>query len=432
VTATVVQSGDYTLEIDTGAPVQGFRLDDTLRGVLDGTTFVLDGLTDFADVTDGVKGIRVKRGRRDIKDQFSAGTMTFVLDDTAAGGVFNPFATDSPYYDPDNDKPGLAPMRLVRLYREAELLFVGRIVDYDYNFDLNGDDTVSVTCADDFYLLAQTVTDEVHIDQELTGARIEAILDLTEVNYPTGAARSIATGTVELGGHSGGGGGGHDYDLELGQVVLDYLRLVNDAEQGRLYIDREGVLVFENRIGATLSAAVADFHDDGTNYPYRNVDISFGADKVVNLVYVSTLNNKSGTASDAGSQAEYFIQSLAVTGSLLNTDADAQDLADYLLNPDPEATFTAIEVAFSQLSDAQRDVVATIDIGDTITVEKSFINGASTTQLAQELAVEGVEHYIDTAGGHVARFYTSPTTIVYELILDDAVYGALDALNVLG
>jgi len=432
VTATVVQSGDYTLEIDTGAPVQGFRLDDTLRGVLDGTTFVLDGLTDFADVTDGVKGIRVKRGRRDIKDQFSAGTMTFVLDDTAAGGVFNPFATDSPYYDPDNDKPGLAPMRLVRLYREAELLFVGRIVDYDYNFDLNGDDTVSVTCADDFYLLAQTVTDEVHIDQELTGARIEAILDLTEVNYPTGAARSIATGTVELGGHSGGGGGGHDYDLELGQVVLDYLRLVNDAEQGRLYIDREGVLVFENRIGATLSAAVADFHDDGTNYPYRNVDISFGADKVVNLVYVSTLNNKSGTASDAGSQAEYFIQSLAITGSLLNTDADAQDLADYLLNPDPEATFTAIEVAFSQLSDAQRDVVATIDIGDTITIEKSFINGASTTQLAQELAVEGVEHYIDTSGGHVARFYTSPTTIIFELILDDPVYGVLDALNALG
>jgi len=432
VTATVVQAGDYTLEIDTGAPVQGFRLDDTVRGVLDGTTFVLDGLTDFADVTDGVKGIRVKRGRRDIKDQFSAGTMTFVLDDTAAGGVFNPFATDSPYYDPANQKPGLAPMRLVRLYREAELLFVGRIVDYGYEFNLNGDDTVSVTCADDFYLLAQTVTDDVHIDQELTGARIEAILDLTEVNYPTGAARSIATGTVELGGHSGGGGGGHDYDLELGQIVLDYLRLVNDAEQGRLYIDREGVLVFENRIGATLSAAVADFHDDGTNYPYRNVDISFGADKVVNLVYVSTLNNKSGTASDAGSQAEYFIQSLAVTGSLLNTDADAQDLADYLLNPDPEATFTAVEVAFSQLSDAQRDVVATIDIGDTITIEKSFINGASTTQLAQELAVEGVEHYIDTAGGHVARFYTSPTTIVYELILDDAVYGVLDALNALG
>jgi len=351
--------------------------------------------------------------------------MTFLLDDTAAGGVFNPFASDSPYYDPDNDKPGLAPMRLVRLYRESELLFVGRITDFDYGFGLDGDDTVSVRCADDFYLLAQTVTDDTSLSKELSGERIEAILDLTEVNYPTGSARSIATGTVEI-------GGGGDYNLELGQNVLDYLRLVNDAERGRLFIDREGVLVFENRIGNTLSAPVASFHDDGTNYPYRNVDISFGADKVVNLVYVSTLNNKSGTASDANSQSEYFIQSLAVTSSILDTDAAAQDLADYLLNPQPEPTFTAIEVAFAQLTDAQRDVVATIDIGDTISIEKSFINGATTTQLAQELAVEGVEHYIDTTAGHVVRFYTSPTTIVYELILDDAVYGVLDALNVLG
>ena len=428
----VVQSGDYTLEIDTGAPVRGFRLDDAVRGVLDGTTFVLDGVTDFADVTDGTRSIRIRRGRRDIADQFGAGTMTFLLDDTTAGGVFNPFATDSPYYDPDNDKPGLAPMRLVRLYRESELLFVGRITDFDYGFGLDGDDTVSVQCADDFYLLAQTVTDDVHIDQELTGARIETILDLTEVNYPTGAARSIATGTVELGGHTGGGGGGHDYDLELGQNVLDYLRLVNDAERGRLYIDREGVLVFEDRIGNTLSSPVADFHDDGTNYPYRNVDISFGADKVVNLAYVQSLANDFGSAEDTDSQAKYFIQSVAISASLLDTDAACADLADYLLNPEPEPTFTAIEVAFSQLSDVQRDVVATIDIGDTITIKKEFINGASTTQLAQELAVEGVEHYIDTSGGHVARFYTSPTTIIFELILDDAVYGVLDALNVLG
>jgi hypothetical protein len=116
----------------------------------------------------------------------------------------------------------------------------------------------------------------------------------------------------------------------------------------------------------------------------------------------------------------------------LNTDADAQDLADYLLNPQPEATFTAVEVAFAQLSDAQRDVVATIDVGDTITIEKSFLNGGVETELAQELAVEGVEHYIDYLGGHVARFYTSPTTIVYELILDDATYGVIDSTNVLG
>jgi len=423
--ATIVQSGDYTLEIDTGDLVREFTLDDATKGVLDNVNFVLDGTTGYADVTDGTRSIRLRRGRRDTSDQFGAGTITFILDDTAAGGVFNPFANQGPYYDPTNEEPGLAPMRQVRLKREDELLFAGRITDYDYDFGLDGDDSVSVSAADDFYLLAQTVTDDVNVSSETSGERIETILDLTEVNYPSGAARNIATGTVTL-GHSS------HFDIDLGQNVLDYLRLVNDAEQGRLFIDREGVLVFQERIGQTLSSPVAAFHDDGTNYPYRRCEISFGADKVVNQVYVQTLNNKSGTASNASSQADYFIQTKAVTGSLLDTTADAQDLADYLLNGYPEPTFTAIEVAFAQLSDAQRDVVATIDIGDTISIEKTFINGATETQLAQELAVEGVEHYINTSEGHVARFYTSAVTIVYELILDDATYGVLDSTNVLG
>jgi hypothetical protein len=423
--AAVVASGDYTLQIDTGAPVRGFRLDNTTRGILDGTTYVLDGLTDFADITDGTRSIQIRRGRRDISDQFAPGIMTFELDDTAAGGVFNPFANDGPYYDPANDEPGLAPMRYVSLQRESDYLFVGRVIDYRYNFSLSGNDTVTVTCADDMYLLGQTVTDDYTASKELSGARIGNILDLPEVDYPTGAARDIATGTVEIGGHG-------DYNLTVGQNVLEYLTLVNNAEQGRLYMTRAGVLTFENRIGATLSTPVAAFHDDGTNYPYRNVDVSFGADKVVNLVFVQTLNNKTGEAADTASQTKYFVQSLAITASQLDTTADAQALADYLLSPEPEATFTAVEVAFVQLTDAQRDVIAAIDIGDTIAIEKQFVNGAAVTELAQELAVEGIEHTIDVNIGHVVRFYTSPTTIVYELILDDSTYGVLDADNVLG
>jgi len=430
--ATIVQSGEYTLEIDTGDLVRSFTLDDPVKGVLDNPTFVLDGATGYADVTSGTQRIEVRRGRRDTSDQFQTGIMNFVLDDTAANGVFNPFANQGPYYDTTNTEPGLAPMRQVRLKRENELLFAGRVVDYTYNFGLDGNDTVDVTCADDFYLLAQAVTDEVHIDKEFSGERIETILDLTEVNYPSGAARNIATGTVELGGHTGGGGGAHTYDLELGTIALDYLRLVNAAERGRLFIDREGVLVFQERIGQTLSNPVVEFNDDGTNYPYRNVDISFGADKVVNLVFVQSLANDFGTASDSASQAKYFVQTASITGSLLDTDAACADLATYLLNPEPEATFTAVEVAFAQLTDGQRDTISTVDIGDTISIEKEFINGATTTQLAQELAVEGIEHRIDTTAGHVVRFYTSPTTIVYELILDDATYCVLDGSNVLG
>ena len=75
--------------------------------------------------------------------------------------------------------------------------------------------------------------------------------------------------------------------------------------------------------------------------------------------------------------------------------------------------------------------MAVVDISDTVSVERTFVTGNTTTTLAQELAVEGVEHEI-TLNGHRVLLFTSPTTIVYELILDDAVYGTLDQENVLG
>jgi hypothetical protein len=73
-----------------------------------------------------------------------------------------------------------------------------------------------------------------------------------------------------------------------------------------------------------------------------------------------------------------------------------------------------------------------VDIGDTISVEKTFPSGTGTTQLAQELSIEGIEHRLDFSTGHSILYSTAPTTIVYELILDDLVYGVLDAENVLG
>ena len=160
--------------------------------------------------------------------------------------------------------------------------------------------------------------------------------------------------------------------------------------------------------------------------------INMVTNNYVNRVVINTLGNKTATAEDLDSQADYFIQTTVIDGSLLNYQADVDTLADYLLQPEPEARFTRVEVGFEQLTDAQRDTVAAIDIGDTITIEKSFLNGGVTTELAQELAVEGITHYINYATGHTVQLYTSQTTIVYELILDDPTYGTLDALNVLG
>ena len=60
-----------------------------------------------------------------------------------------------------------------------------------------------------------------------------------------------------------------------------------------------------------------------------------------------------------------------------------------------------------------------------ISIEKTFQTGSTTSELAQELAIEGIEHRLNFATGHSVLISTSPTTIVYEFILNDAVYGIL-------
>jgi hypothetical protein len=269
--------------------------------------------------------------------------------------------------------------------------------------------------------------DELNVDVETSGQRIETVLDLPEVDYPTGpTARNIDPGTVTL---------GHDsaYTVPAGTNVLGYLSQINQtAEFGRLFISRDGVLTFQQRIGATISGSVADFHDDGTEIAYDELGITFEADAVTNRALVEGLNGTVATADDAASQATYFIQTASITNSLLHDATEIQDAADYLLDGEPEARYNSVGTTFASLTTAQRDAVAIIDIGDTVTIEKTFNSGPGTTQLAQELAVEGIEHLIDVRTGHRVRLFTSPTQIVYQLVLGDLVYGTLGTTNVLG
>jgi hypothetical protein len=423
---SIVESGSYDLLIDTGFIVDGFTLDDTLKGVLDNTEYVLNGTTQYASVIEGSTNITVTRGRRDIGDQFTAGSMNFNLLDGYAGGVFNPFNQESPFFDTANDQAGLAPMRNVILTREGEELFNGYIIDYTYDFNLGGLDEVNVACADRFYVLSQTYMAEYNVSEELANVRIEAVLDLPEVNaFQLPGERNLETSTVLLGGAAA-------YTVPNGTSVAAYMAKINESVQGRIFVARDGTFTFQDRIGTTLSASVADFHDNGTNIPYDQVGISFEANQVVNRASVTHAGGAPEVAEDLASQATYFIQTQSISDALVHNDAAALELAQYLLVAEPEPRYTSVSTPFSTLTDAQRDTVAVIEIGNTITIEKSFTTGNTTTSLAQELAIEGIQHQIDLSSGHRITLFTSPTTVVFELILDDAIYGITDSDNVLG
>ena len=428
-TALVPNAGTFDLEVNIGFSPDAFRLDSATKGTLDGPG-VLDGTTAYASITDGVLNCSIMRGRKDPDDPSPTGTMAFTLDDTLADGVFGPFDEDSPYYDDIADVPGLAPGRLVRLTRydnanNPELLFVGFIVNYDYNFELGGSNTVTVYCADNLYRLAQTFLTEHNPTKEFTGARVNAILDRTEVAYPSGTARSIAAGTVEL-------GGGASYAIAEGTNVKAYLDdITRTAERGRIYVNREGTLISQDRIGNTLSAPAATFNDNGTGVPYQRLGITFAAEDIINRVAVTPAGGTQQVEQNLASQTKYFIKSLYIDGSLLHDNVAADTLATYLLYPEPDYRFNLVESFYGRLTAAQRDTLAIIDIGDTVLIKKKVPIGGVLTTREQELSVEGLEHRITFAGGMTSRFYTSPTNVVVALILDDATDGILDT-NALG
>ena len=416
---SVVESGNYELFIDTGFMLDAFTLDDATRGVIGSTQYVLDGTTEFAPMLQYSTNVNVKRGRRDVGDQFSAGTMSFNLNDELAGGTLNPLYSSSPYVDPAGEFT-LAPLRRVSFGRYDSTntfitLFVGVIVSYDYTYELGGQNVVTVYCADDFYLLAQTALAEYNVTEELSSARLTAVLDLPEVAYPA-LSRDIETGTQTLGGAAA-------YTVAEGTNVKAYIDQIQAAEQGRIFMSRTGNITSQPRIGNTLSGSVADFHDDGTNIPYNSLGIIYNADLIVNRASIQHLGATSPqVADDLASQTKYLIQNTSITNSLLHNDAAALILATYLLEGEPIATFNAVQTDYLMLTNAQRETLALVDIGDTITITNTITGG----EVAQELAVEGIEIQVNVSNGHRVTFYTSATVIVYQFILNDAIYGKLD------
>ena len=94
--------------LDVGFLTDAFTLDSsTLNG-----TDVLDGSTDFVDITEYVTSVNINRGRATQLDTFNAGNCSIVADDKASGRQFDPLNTDSTWYQ---GSLGIAPRRQVQV-----------------------------------------------------------------------------------------------------------------------------------------------------------------------------------------------------------------------------------------------------------------------------------------------------------------------------
>jgi putative methionine-R-sulfoxide reductase with GAF domain len=415
VATTLVFGEQIAVIAALGFVVREFTLD---TSQLDGDD-VLDGTVEGIDISPFVRSLSISRGRSDQFGAFRAGTLTLVLNNNDRR--FDPINDASPYYDPTTNRSGVTPRRRVQVISGGTTpLFTGRIADIDveYNYDLS---TVTITAVDDFTLLANAFTGaDITPSAELSGARVSAILDLPEIAYPL-TTRSIDTGVASLG----------DYLIKENTNAANYLQRVAEAEQGLFFVQADGVLRFTDRATSVFASPVATFADDGTGIAYQGIDTQYGNEFLFNRVQAQTETGVVQAADDAASQTEFGISTLALTDLLLANDSSALTLAQKLLDnyKQPAYRFDDLRLVVSAMSSPNRNLVLGLEMGDVITVTRTFSTG-SPAQVSDDYGIERIVHQI-TPDRHIVTIGLYVAELVFPFVLDDVTFGVLDTDNAL-
>lgn len=416
--ATTLKSGEQiAVFMELGFPVNVFTLDSATDGVLNSD--YLDGTLIGDDVSSYIQSLSIARGRSSQLDQFSAGRCTVELLNNDRR--FDPINESSPYWDPITERTGILPRRKVTVQLNGIDVYVGRIADIDVIYDFNNLSTVTISAADDFVLLANTFTSTAFTPtQELSGARVTSILDRTEISYP--ATRDISTGTSTLGA----------YQVDANTNALSYLQQCAEAERGLFFVAANGDLTFTDRVDSQfVPAVITTFSDAGGGIPYQALDVIYGQEFLYNRIQVTRDGGTQQVANDTASQTDFGVSTYALDNALFSSDTQSLALADSLLTQfsEPRYRFDNMRVNLTGLSNANRDAVNDLEIGDIIQITRTYSTGTPVS-VTQPYAIERIAHSL-TAGTHVVEFGLRFATLVYQFILDDVTYGVLDADNAL-
>lgn len=297
-------------------------------------------------------------------------------------------------------------------------LFNGFIADWQLDYEQS--DTlgnVTVPCYDALGVLANMELAAITAAHsgDKSGARVDRVLALAEVDYEHPAI--VDDGLSTFGATT------------FGANALSYLQECAEAEAGYMFVGRDGTFNFLDRhttLNVVAGVTVVDAHS-GAGIPYLRATQLSTADLLYNRVTGSSASTSVEQAvGDTASQGKFDIRTLPVGEVFNSTDAQVKDLLTYLLQrfKDPESRFAEIEINTMKRSAADAQLVALLDLTDVIAVKRKPLNiGAIATVNS---IVDGVHHRI-TPGSWTTTLRLSNADTRPFLILNDAVFGALDA-----
>jgi len=402
-------------DLAAGGSGDFFTLDDPTKGELDGATYKLAGDI-LEDVTADLNAVTVRRGRSRELERYQAGAATVTLDnkgrkyDPAAGTAITAYGAS------------MRPRKAVQITADGYPIFAGVVEDWDLDYSLDGDHKASVKVADGFVFLANQEIEPHTTSAQKTGARVEAILDRSEIDWPAGR-RNIDTGLFDLQADSIGG-----TSNPRPENALKYLQKVDEAEQGALFMAADGRLTFRDRSTLQILTTVV-FADDGTGIPFTDIQASYGSEELRNRITITRLNGGTATATGTASVDAYGAIDFEIRDSLLATDTEAQSLADIILAryEEPLLRIDSVEVILNALSSTHTNDVLSLELGDLVQV--IYTPSGIGDTIDQFVRVDQIEHAIDAFEHRVRLSFSQGETPA--LVLDSAEFGILDT-NTLG
>lgn len=383
-----------------------FTLDDAVKGKLDNTTYRLAGFQ-YYDITDYATSIQVTRGKSDDIDTISSGELVVELNNRSR--AFDPTYVDGPFYG------NILPKRVVRYSVNDIQQYQGVLDDWNLIYTPDGDAVASFTASDGFVYLNNQTLAEGTATSQLSGARINNILDNQFVQWPS-ADRNIDPGTTTFGADV----------ISEGQNVLAYLQRIETSELGTFFISKTGQATFLDRSHTPSTTGLTKFADDGTGIEYQNLQISYGSENLVNEVDATSVITTTITSGvDTDSQAEFGIFNLTFDDLLLNTDAQVLTFVSTLLAKysQPVYRFSEIEVRLNDLSLADQNKVLGLELGDFVQVV--FTPSGIPPAINKYASVIRANHNVDITGEHIVTLGLNTLNFTY-LILDDTIFGKLD------
>jgi hypothetical protein len=387
-----------------------FVLDDDPRGKLDSTDFTLGGER-FFDITDRLITCTVRRGKSQALDRIDAGVVAIVVDNSDR--QFDPLYEAGPYFGQ------LVPRRSMRISSNDEPVFVGFIDDFDIQYEPGVQSVVRIDASDAFSVLANSGLEEFTPDSELSGDRINTVLDRPEVDWPA-ELRDIDTGNSVM----------LDVDVSEGTGTLEYLQLVANSEFGNLFLAKDGKITYRERNAVpnvpdlVFSDEIID--EEYTGIQFADVNIVFGSENLYNRISLENadLFPEQAFAEDETSQALFGPRTFSQSGLLVQDPEQLQFLADFNLAryKDPQYRFETVTVVLDTLTTENQDKVLDLEIGDIVLVrfEPSDIPPA----IEQYVRIIGINHDWNPASKNISFALERLDFAIF--ILDDPVLGELD------